>query len=668
MSDSRFGTRIVGVTLGAATVIALVVGVGGSLAAPARALAVPVTAESLTASWLAASPPAATAVAAPVISGDGGGIADDGSGSDSKDRNAKLKGPVTFGLQPASVKAPDLRTTWTYQDLKPGQLVVDHAAVLNVTNQPVTLSVYAADGKNTTAGGYSVVPTSKSSLDVGAWVKLARSQVTVPAHSSVVMPFTLTVPRNAEPGDHAGGIVASLRTFAKDAKGNTVSIENRVGTRLYVRVAGKLVPRIRVDHLEPHYEGGGVSGDATVTFTVHNEGNVRLMGRQSVRITDVLGGNIVAKDVPELPELLPQNSFTFSVKALGLKPVGYFTALVTVDPQSVTGNVDPVLQQANAQQSFTGLSAGVMTLAGAVALGLGWVVIRRRLQAGDGFGPLLARVRRRRRTAAGAAAAILPLLLLAAMATGQPAAQAADGSMTFIPATGQDISPMYAVTSGACPAEATNIVAQLTGPGFPAAGITVVSNTRAGVRHDGGFGVPLQNAMHNFAAMNGVSLHGAYTMRLRCIDHLAQHSYATYQGVITFSDPNHYSAPSPKEPPAYGVPVPLLLAAFPGLAASAAAAPPLGADAGAATPGASGQSELTAPSAQNGQVGQVGHAGEAVQPATSGAAAGSGDNRPFLYAALVLLLAAAAYLAASRRRQDAPRPESTVAPLTWPDQ
>ncbi len=666
MSDSHFGARVAGSALRTIAVLALVLGVGGAAAAPALAGGGP----------RSATMPATTATG-PVLAGDDGGISDDGSGSDSgdkdskdkdsKDKNSKVKGPVTFGLQPASAKAPDLRTTWTYHNLKPGQLVVDHAAVLNVTNQPVTLSVYAADGKNTTTGGYSVVPSSRSSLDVGSWVKLARSQVTVPAHSSVVMPFTLRVPRNAEPGDHAGGIVASLRTFAKDAKGNTVSIENRVGTRLYVRVAGKLVPRIRVDHLEPHYEGGGVSGDATVTFTVHNEGNVRLMGRQSVRITDVLGGNILAKDVPELPELLPQNSFTFSVKALGLKPVGYFTALVTVDPQSVTGNVDPVLQQANAQQSFTGLSAGVMAFAGVVAFGLGWLVIRRRLRAGHGYGPLLAWLRRRRR-AAGATAAILPLLVLATMAAGQPAAQAADGSMTFIPATGQDISPMYAVTSGACPAEATNIVAQLTGPGFPAAGITVVSNTRAGVRHDAPFGVPLQNAMHKFAAMNGVSLHGDYTMRLRCIDHLAQRTYATYQGVITFKDPTHYTAPAPKEPPAYGVPVPLLLAAFPGLAASAAAAAPQGPDGGALGQAPGQGSDGLGAASQPGQAGQAGSAAAAAQPATSGVAATSSDNRPLLYGGLLLLLAAAAYLAVTRRRQDAPRARSQVAPVTWPDQ
>jgi len=645
MSDSRFGARVAGIAMHVAAVLALVVGAGVTLAAPASA-GTPVV-----------------AVATPPVAGDGGGIADDGTGSDSKNQNSKVKGPVTFGLQPASAKAPDLRTTWTYQDLKPGQLVVDHAAVLNVTDQPVTLSVYAADGRNTTTGGYSVVPSSRSSLDVGSWVKLARGQVTVPAHSSVVMPFTLTVPRNAEPGDHAGGIVASLRTFAKDSKGNTVAIENRVGTRLYVRVAGKLVPRIRVEHLEPHYEGGGVSGDATVTFTVRNEGNVRLLGRQSVRITDVLGGNIVAKDVPELPELLPQNSFTFSVRALGLKPIGYFTALVTVDPQSVTGNVDPVLQQANAQQSFTGLSAGVLVLGGTVAFGLGWVVIRRRLRAGAHLRLLPAWLRRRRRTA-GAAAALLPLLVLAAMAAGQPPAIAADGAISFIPAAGQDISPMYAVTSAPCPAEATNIVASLTGPGFPPAGITVVSNTRAGVRHDAAFGVPLQNAMHNFAAMNGVSLHGAYTMQLRCIDHLAQHTYATFGGVLTFSDATHYTAPAPKEPPAYGVPVPLLMAAFPELASAAAQQPP--AAAAGATPSAAAGTVDGVPSAQAAAAGQSNTA--APQPVTAGSTPAGTDGRPLLYGGLVALLAAAAYLAVARRRNPSVRPQTQVAPVTWPDQ
>jgi hypothetical protein len=148
--------------------------------------------------------------------------------------------------------------------------------------------------------------------------------------------------------------------------------------------------------------------------------------------------------------------------------------------------------------------------------------------------------------------------------TGAPAQAAGSSSgLTFIPAKGEDISPMYVVTPAPCPAAATNIVGRVFGKGFPADGTIVLPNGDAGVRHDAAFGAPLQNTLQAFAADAKIKLDGKYTIKVQCVNDLATKVFAEFSGVLSFGDATHYTAPAPKVPPAEGVPVGFLALVFP---------------------------------------------------------------------------------------------------------
>src|SRR5215470_848182 len=326
--------------------------------APARfRSAIVLAATTIIAATLAALAPAAAALplAAPALLG--AATPDNGNRS--------------FGIRPSGAKKPDARATWTYQNLHPGQRLFDHVAVVNISTRPAVLDVYAADAFNTSQGGFDVLTQNKRSTDVGTWVQLPLHHVTVPARSTLIMPFSLIVPRHVEPGDHAGGIVASLKSIRKDSKGNQVVVDNRVGARLYVRVVGKLTPRIEIKRESATYDAAGVVGRgvAHVTYTVHNTGNVRLVGHQSVRISDPFGASAMVGSAPSLPELLPDNSFTFTVAVTKVWPVFLLQASITVDPLSVTGNVDPALSQASAHSWFWAVSWPLLVL---IILGAGY--------------------------------------------------------------------------------------------------------------------------------------------------------------------------------------------------------------------------------------------------------------------------------------------------------
>ncbi len=96
---------------------------------------------------------------------------------------------------------------------------------------------------------------------------LDRDDVTVGPGESVEVPFAVTLPKDAAPGDYMGGIVTSA------AEGDEASIQIRL------RVGGALKPSLAVENVHVDYSGTSNpigKGDATVTYTIHNTGNAIL--------------------------------------------------------------------------------------------------------------------------------------------------------------------------------------------------------------------------------------------------------------------------------------------------------------------------------------------------------------------------------------------------------
>ena len=255
--------------------------------------------------------------------------------------------PATFGVRPATAQAPDTRSAFTYS-ATPGAVVRDHVAVSNVADDPVTLRVYASDAFNTPDGGFDLLAAGREPVDVGKWSVLDRGEVLVAPRSTVIVPFTLSVPANATPGDHTGGIVASLTTEAAGADGQRVAVEQRVGARVYLRVSGDLRPALSIEDLTASYDGSFFGrGDTEVTYVVRNTGNVRLGGKQEVTVETPWGSGVDAPGLTDLPELLPGNTHRVTTTVAGVLPAGWLDALVRVEPVAPRGTEAPAAVQAS---------------------------------------------------------------------------------------------------------------------------------------------------------------------------------------------------------------------------------------------------------------------------------------------------------------------------------
>ncbi|MFI5809151.1 hypothetical protein [Streptomyces sp. NPDC051561] len=145
--------------------------------------------------------------------------------------------------------AGDLRP-YFYLQGAPGTVFTDKLSVTNPGREVRTVQLRTEDTE-------------------GAWIALAAAEVKVPARTRADVPFTVTVPAGAQPGDHPGMIVAST------ADGR----EQR--TPVQLRVSGPTLSALSVEDVR-------IDGDG-IRYALVNRGNTTLTPRVTVRADGVFG-------------------------------------------------------------------------------------------------------------------------------------------------------------------------------------------------------------------------------------------------------------------------------------------------------------------------------------------------------------------------------------------
>ncbi|MFJ3670257.1 WxL protein peptidoglycan domain-containing protein [Streptomyces sp. NPDC090106] len=242
------------------------------------------------------------------------------------------EGEVTWTVRTAANDYGDARSSFTY-GVNPGGEVQDAMVVANHGKTALRLAVYASDGFTTDKGQLDLLTRDRKSVGIGAWVHADKASVSIAPGRSAEIPFTVSVPENATPGDYVGGLLTSLRQ-ADDAEG--INVDRRLGIRVKLRVSGALNPALAVENPHVGYDGTADPfgrGDATVTYTLHNTGNVVLSGNQEVTVEGPFGMFTAdAGTVAAPPELLPGESWKMTVPVRDVAPSGRLTATVTVVP------------------------------------------------------------------------------------------------------------------------------------------------------------------------------------------------------------------------------------------------------------------------------------------------------------------------------------------------
>jgi hypothetical protein len=209
--------------------------------------------------------------------------------------------------------------------------------VTNGSPNPVVFTLQAADGYTTQNGRFSILANPAESVDAGTWIDI-QPQIEVAAGQQVVVPFTVSVPQDATPGDHPAGLAALVTTGAGAEGGAGVNLSSRFAVAVMTRVTGELTPALAIAGATAGYQLAWNPlnpGRLTARFNVVNTGNTRLTVTGAVEA----GGHSAGwPGEGETIGLMPGESRQVSVDVGQVWPLFRVTAAITAIPVVVTSS------------------------------------------------------------------------------------------------------------------------------------------------------------------------------------------------------------------------------------------------------------------------------------------------------------------------------------------
>jgi hypothetical protein len=217
--------------------------------------------------------------------------------------------------------------------------------VTNFGNAALRLRISAIDAFSTPEGAFALLGPQQKSKDLGSWIDPEKSVLVVPARTRISVPFTLRIPKTAEPGDHIAGIVATAEGAGSGKSKQQVAVNFRTGSRVYLRVTGDIIGQLSVVDTAAQYlqvADPFQKGSAQIDFRIANTGNIRLSGTGRVTVRDVLGRAVGVPKSFAFNDVLPNSRINESLTIPGIAPVGLLRADIEVTPVAPVGVSAPV--------------------------------------------------------------------------------------------------------------------------------------------------------------------------------------------------------------------------------------------------------------------------------------------------------------------------------------
>lgn len=211
---------------------------------------------------------------------------------------AATVGATGIGGRPANPHADNPRSQsifiFSFEDGK--RNAGDELLVANNTDQKNTIELYATDGAATNTGAFTCKQRVEASTDIGSWIKLERTSVTLEPNTNTKVPFTITPAMGANPGEHTGCIVMQRVGGGDNDRG--VNLQVRSAVRVVALLPGELFKQVGIKDFRAREDGRSYRYD----FTLTNKGNVSADVRASVLLKSLFG-DLVAKVTNEYPVL-----------------------------------------------------------------------------------------------------------------------------------------------------------------------------------------------------------------------------------------------------------------------------------------------------------------------------------------------------------------------------
>jgi len=184
---------------------------------------------------------------------------------------------------------------WFMYNLNLGQSYDDVLVIKNTTDKEWIVNIYPADTVPSSGGGFALKQKVEEMKEVGKWIKLSVDQVRLKAGEKTNVPFTITIPSDADVGETAGAILFERQevTEGADAKSNEggIKLTLRTGVRIYNTVPGEIKEKLALtSFLITPKEKEDKQRYYLMQSRVENLGNVSTTARSVILVKDALTG------------------------------------------------------------------------------------------------------------------------------------------------------------------------------------------------------------------------------------------------------------------------------------------------------------------------------------------------------------------------------------------
>lgn len=293
-----------------------------------------------------------------------------------------------IGGRPANpdVNNPRTQSIFIHQ-LSGGQSTRDQLQVTNGTDEAADIEVYAVDGTATATGDMTCEQQSEQRDGAGGWLSLDKGVLHLAAKQSAPVDFTITVPKDADVGEHAACLVVQRKVAAQQTQGG-IQLQTRQAVRVAIIVPGNIHREISIKQFTAEH----VANKQQYNIVLANAGNVSADVQVELRVKDGSGA-VVYKNGGQYPMIANKEKVLRFDSQLAPFWGGQYTAELTISYDKRAGKFgvsedrsELVIKHADSVRLSFGPTIGAWAIIGggaAVVVGaIVWAILRRRKKLG----------------------------------------------------------------------------------------------------------------------------------------------------------------------------------------------------------------------------------------------------------------------------------------------
>lgn len=231
-----------------------------------------------------------------------------------------------FGIQ----TNPYTEANYFSVKLNPGESASLTASVVTVNSMPLALTAYVTNALSVANGGFGAGTQTDTLRAPASWIEFAPTSFKLGSNDTIDLPFTVTVPADATPGEYVAALIAQTDGPIAIHGSGALNQVIRSAIPVLVTVPGTLTARFTL-------QAPGVTvtgGQATLVIPVANTGNVRVRPAGDLAIADADGTSIGTLPIA-MGTVFPGTETTIEVPLPAqMAPGTYVVSGTLTDPES----------------------------------------------------------------------------------------------------------------------------------------------------------------------------------------------------------------------------------------------------------------------------------------------------------------------------------------------